>query len=272
MTEPSFAGVAGWPAAHSLSPLMMRTWLRHAKVPGDYGVIEVNPRLFERLVNDAERLGFTGLNVTLPHKETALRLADEATQAAAAIGAANLLLFRDGKVWADNTDRIGVQAALNGSNETQPALLIGAGGAARAALYHLAGQDREVRIYNRTRKKAEVLNEELEAGAQIFTDLGEALAGAGLVINATSLGMMGQPDLDLDLSRCRSDGLIFDMVYTPLRTRLLAQAETQGLNTADGLTMLIGQAEPSFEAFFGRPPPQVEHLRTLLQNQLVPKG
>lgn len=268
MTHRPFAGVAGWPAAHSLSPLMMRTWLREAGIPGEYGVFELPENQFERLVNDAGRLGLSGLNVTLPHKESALSLANTASEAAAAIGAANLLTFEDGRVVADNTDFIGIDAALRGSDQTQPALLIGAGGAARAALYYLAAQDREIRIYNRTRHKADRLNEELGAKAQIVTDLEDGLVGAGLVINSTSLGMVGQPGLSVDLSTCRDDSLVFDMVYTPLKTPLLEQAEQRRLKTADGLTMLIGQAEPSFEAFFGQAPAGADFVRSVLESKL----
>jgi len=264
-----FAAVAGWPANHSLSPLMMRTWLDASGLPGEYGRVEIAPEHAERFFKSLPALGWVGVNVTLPHKEMALAAAETVTDAARAIGAANLLTVEvSGGLKADNTDIIGIQSALAGDDQTGRAVLIGAGGAARAALFHLVGQDREITLVNRTRAKAEALAANYERPVDITTQLDQALPGASLVINATSLGMAGKPALRPDFSSTRRDALIFDMVYTPLRTGFLKAAVKAGRRTADGLTMLIGQARPSFEAFFGAPPPSNNDGRAKLLIQL----
>ncbi len=267
MTAP-FAAVVGWPAAHSLSPLMMTVWLDAAGIAGRYGVFEIPPERFDPFVKALPLLGVSGVNVTLPHKEAALRLADSASAAARRVGAANRLTVTGTGLHAHNTDVDGVAAALAGDDGAGPAVLIGAGGAARAALHHVARQDREIRIVNRTRARAQALAAEFAVRAGVGDDLDAALAGASLVINATSLGMAGRADITADLSVCASGALVFDMVYTPLRTGLLKAAAAAGLRTADGLTMLIGQARPSFEAFFGAPPPGDEVVRPVLEARL----
>jgi shikimate dehydrogenase len=264
-----FAAVAGWPANHSLSPLMMRAWLDAADLPGDYGRVEVSTEHAARFLKSLPALGWAGVNVTLPHKETALAVADEMSEAARIIGAANLLTVEaSGALKADNTDIIGVESALAEDDQTAPAVLVGAGGAARAALYHLARQDRPITLVNRTTAKAEALASAYDRPITITNDLDKALSGAGLVINATSLGMAGKPILEPHLTATRNDALVFDMVYTPLRTHLLKAAARAGRRTADGLTMLIGQARPSFEAFFGAPPPENNDGRAKLLIQL----
>ncbi|MCP2680036.1 shikimate dehydrogenase [Maricaulaceae bacterium NA33B04] len=267
MKDAPFAAVAGFPVNHSLSPVMMRRWLDDAKCPGEYGRVEIAPSYAERFFKALPELGWAGVNVTVPHKEIALQCADHATDAVKAIGAANLLTVTpEGTLKADNTDIIGIEAALAGDKTDTPAVLIGAGGAARAALYYLARQDRQITIVNRTRKRAEALAATCPVSIQISTDLNEALMGAGLVINATSLGMSGQPALVPDLSTTESDALIFDMVYAPLETGLLKQGARSGRRCVDGLEMLIGQARPSFEAFFGvRPPADTPIKSTLLK-------
>jgi shikimate dehydrogenase len=264
-----FAAVVGWPANHSLSPLMMRTWLDAAGLEGCYGRVEIPPEQAERFFKSLPDLGWAGVNVTLPHKDTALAAADHATAGAEAIGAANLLTVDgSGHLRADNTDIIGIESALHEDDQTGPAVLIGAGGAARAALFHLSRQDRDITVVNRTRAKAEALVSAYDRPIKVTTDLYGALSGASLVINATSLGMAGHPALVPDLSRTRADALVFDMVYTPLRTGLLTAAAKAGRRTADGLTMLIGQARPSFEAFFGARPPENNDGRAKLLIQL----
>ncbi|MGX6649182.1 shikimate dehydrogenase family protein [Maricaulaceae bacterium MS644] len=268
--EAPFAAVAGWPAAHSLSPAMMACWLSASGREGRYGVLEIPPERFARAVHAARAMGMAGLNVTLPHKTAALILADEVSDAARRVGAANLLTFQgDGRIRADNTDIVGVAAALSEDAGAGPAVLIGAGGAARAALFHLAGQSREIRIVNRTRAAAARLAAEFGLEASVYeTPEPRALNGAALVINATSLGMAGKPALAPDFTSCAPDALAFDMVYTPLQTPFLAAARLAGLKTADGLSMLIGQARPSFEAFFGAPPPEGCGVRALLEARL----
>lgn len=268
--EAPFAAVTGWPAAHSLSPAMMAHWLAEAEIDGKYGVLEIPPERFARAVRAAAAMGMAGLNVTLPHKTAALALADEVSEAARSVGAANLLVFHSGgRIYADNTDVAGIAAALTGDDGAGPAVLIGAGGAARAALHHLARQNRSIRIVNRTRATAERLAAEFAVRAEIFdTPDAGAFKRASLVINATSLGMAGQPDLAPDFSACAPGALAFDMVYAPLHTAFLQGARRAGLRTSDGLTMLIGQARPSFEAFFGAPPPAGDGVRGLLEGQL----
>ncbi|MEQ8404913.1 MAG: shikimate dehydrogenase [Oceanicaulis sp.] len=269
MSEPPFAAVAGWPAAHSLSPVMMADWLKAAAIEGRYGVLEIPPERFARAVRAAAAMGMAGLNVTLPHKTAALALADTVSEAARAVGAANLLTFcEDGRIAADNTDVTGVAAALKSDTGSGPAVLIGAGGAARAALFHLSRQDREIRLVNRTRDTAERLLAEFGLSAPVYCEPDDALGGAGLVINATSLGMAGKPALAPDFSKCATGALAFDMVYTPLVTDFLASARCAGLQTADGLAMLIGQARPSFEAFFGAAAPADDGVRALLEAKL----
>lgn len=264
-----FAAVIGWPAAHSLSPAMMTAWLEEAEIPGAYGLMEIPADRFAQAVRAGAAMGLAGFNVTLPHKTAALRLADEQSEAARAVGAANLLIFDpSGRIRADNTDVAGVAAALAPDDGAGPAVLIGAGGAARAALHHLSRQDREIRIVNRTRQSAEALSAEFAVSAHIHDTPEAALAGAALVINATSLGMAGKPGLDLDFTACAPGALAFDMVYVPLETGFLRAARRAGLKTADGLSMLIGQARPSFEAFFGAPPPAGDGVRAVLEARL----
>ncbi len=267
MTAP-FAAVVGWPAAHSLSPLMMATWLEAAGLAGRYGVLEVPPERFADLAGALPALGLTGVNVTLPHKQAALKLASAASPAARAVGAANRLTVTGQGLFAHNTDVDGVEAALADDAGAGPAVLIGAGGAARAALHCLRGHDRELRIVNRTRSRAEALSAEFGVQAAIFTDPADALSGAGLIINATSLGMTGKGALSPDFSVCAADALAFDMVYTPLQTGFLQCAAAAGLRTRDGLTMLIGQARASFEAFYGAPPPPDDVVRPVLAARL----
>lgn len=263
------AAVVGWPARHSLSPLIMNTWLDETGQSGAYSIIECAPEQFADAVAMRFDAGLVGANITLPHKEIALGLADEATEAAALIGAANVLTWQAGKLKADNTDYIGVARALESDSGQGPAVMIGAGGASRAALYHLRSQDREIRVLNRTARKAEALLEELGVQARVHAlDDSKAFEGASLVINASSLGMTGQADLSVDLSSTDPEALVFDMVYSPLKTQLLVQAEALGRKTSDGLVMLVGQARPGFKAFFGAEAPDHDGIRDLLLARL----
>jgi len=265
-----FAAVAGWPAAHSLSPAIMTHWMEAEGVDGRYGVLEIPPERFARAVRACAGMGMAGLNVTVPHKTSALALADTVSEAARAVGAANLILFaEDGRITADNTDVLGVEAALSQAPQNGPAVLIGAGGAARAALHCLKAQGREVRIVNRTRESAERLSAEFAVSAEIYeTPAPKALAGAGLVINATSLGMAAKPPLEPDFTVCLPGARAFDMVYAPLHTPFLGAARRAGLTTVDGLTMLIGQARPCFAAFFGASAQPDDSVRDVLLRRL----
>jgi shikimate dehydrogenase len=268
------AGVVGRPVAHSLSPLIHGAWLKAAGVEGDYRpYCPEEGQGFDAFAYGLRRDGLVGINVTLPFKEAALALADRPSRRAAVAGAANLLLFRADAIEADNTDGEGLLTALAGSGyrpDAGPAVVLGAGGAARGAFTALveAGAP-EVRVVNRTASRAEVLAE-LHAGARAFAwaSMAEALKGAAVVVNATSLGMTGQPPLDIDLDPLPDTAVVMDMVYKPLETPLLAQARRRGLRTADGLAMLIGQARPSFEALFGRPVPDGVEVRALCEAAL----
>ncbi|WP_375284606.1 shikimate dehydrogenase [Marinicauda pacifica] len=265
------AGVAGYPVAHSLSPAMMAAWLETSGLPGRYTAFEIAPEQFETAIRALPALGITGLNITLPHKRAAFEIADTLGDAARAVGAVNLLVRRDdGGLHGDNTDVIGIAAALRqgGVDRAEgPAVILGAGGAARAALYQLRreGYD-DIRIVNRTPDRARQLAEDFEIDFLVrdWDSANEALDGAALIVNASSLGMAGQPNLTLDLSPSSRNALVFDMVYVPLETQLLRQARQTGRRTVDGLAMLIGQARPSFEAFFGAPPPDTAAVRDLL--------
>jgi shikimate dehydrogenase len=271
---PIKAGVVGRPIAHSLSPLIHAAWLRAAGIEGEYRAWSPDEgQSFDAFIYRLRRDGLAGVNVTLPFKEAALALADRASDRAAAAGAANLLLFGSDAIAADNTDGVGLMSALDSAGyapRAGPAVVLGAGGAARGAFSALidAGAP-EVRVVNRTASRAEVLAE-LHAGARAFawTQMTEALEDAAVVVNATSLGMAGQPPLDVDLGPLPGTAVVMDMVYKPLQTPLLAQARRRGLRTADGLAMLIGQAEPSFEALFGRPVPEGVDVRALCEAAL----
>lgn len=263
------AGVCGWPVDHSLSPLMMTSWLSQAGLPGRYVHVPARAEDLAACVGARRDEGFAGLNVTVPHKEAALALSDEASVRARAVGAANCLVFRDGAIHADNTDIDGLEAALAGDDGAGPAVLVGAGGAARAAMWRLAGQGREIRIVNRTQARAEALADGFGVSASIHASADrQALDGARLIINASVLGMKGQPPLEIALEAAAPDALVFDMVYAPLRTPLLQRAQSLGLRTCGGLAMLIGQARPAFEAFYGAPAPRDDSVRARLEAAL----
>jgi len=259
------AGVVGRPVGHSLSPLIHAAWLETAGLDGAYHAFEVEPEGFDAFIAARRGGPLVGLNVTAPHKERALALADTADAAARAAGAANLLLFTpDGRVGARNTDGLGLLAALA---EQAPGLqlrgarvvLLGAGGAARSAAVTLRGAGAaEVRIVNRTLSRASTLAAETGAASFAWADLPAALAAADALVNATTLGREGGEPLDIALDGLRPGAAVMDMVYRPLETPLLRQARARGFVPVDGLAMLIGQARPSFEAFFGRPPPPLD--------------
>lgn len=266
------AGVAGNPVAHSLSPLIHNAWLQAAGIDGIYVPFAPEADRFDRFVDGLRGGAIRGLNVTIPFKEVALSVADEVSVRARGAAAANLLVFdADGRVTADNTDGIGLLAAFRvqapGFDPTAaPVAILGAGGAARgaASALLLAGCP-EVRIVNRTLARAEAVAGALHG--QVFAypigAAGEAFAGVGAVINATSAGLSGQGELEAPLEATPETAVVMDMVYKPLETPFLAQGRKLGRRTVDGLEMLIRQAIPSFEAFFGRTPPGEVDVRAL---------
>ncbi|MFN3512456.1 MAG: shikimate dehydrogenase [Phenylobacterium sp.] len=263
------AGVVGRPIAHSLSPVLHNAWLAAAAIDGVYVPFSVTPEGFGDLVRALRGGSVAGLNVTLPFKEEALALADTASPRARAAQAANVLVFgEDGGVHADNTDGMGLLAAFaeqaaGFDPAAAPVAILGAGGGARGAAAAFAEAGAKVRIVNRTLAKAEALAASFGGRAYPLDRAAEAFEGVGAVVNATSAGLAGEGRLDLPLSATPATAVVMDMVYKPLKTPILAAAEALGRRTVDGLAMLIGQAAPSFEAFYGRPPPADVDVRAL---------
>ncbi len=263
------AGVMGWPVAHSKSPRLFDHWFARYAVAGRYVPLAVKPDDFAEVYRALAKAGFRGVNVTLPHKEAALALADEATAAATEIGAANMIRFEAGRILADNTDGYGFLESLKAGApgwraSSGPAAVLGAGGAARAVLHALLTEGApEIRLANRSAEKAEALARAF--GARVrpvpWEAREEALDGAAVLVNTTSLGMAGQPPLEIDLARLPASAVVTDIVYAPLETPLLAAARARGLAAVDGLGMLLHQARPAFRAWFGLDPAVDEGLR-----------
>lgn len=260
------AGVIGMPVAHSRSPLIHGFWLQRHGIRGHYVPLPVQPEHLAEALRALPRMGFVGVNITIPHKEAALTLADIVTDRAALIGAANTLIFRpDGKIHADNTDGYGFIANLRQNQPDWqpgdgPAAVIGAGGAARAVVASLLdGGVPELRITNRTRIRSEQIRSEFGARVVVYdwAQAGNMLEGAATVVNATSLGMEGKQPLRVPLDALSDRALVTDLVYTPLMTDFLTQAAQRGCRVVDGLGMLLHQAVPGFERWFG-PRPQVD--------------
>ena len=275
------AGVAGSPVAHSLSPLIHNAWLAAAGIDGVYVPFSPPPDSFARFVDGLRGGAVRGINVTLPFKEVALSAATRVSDRADAAAAANLLIFEpDGEVVADNTDGAGLLGAFAAQApgfdvKAGPIALLGAGGAARgAAAALLAAGCPQVRIVNRTLANAETVAGALGGAitACPLTAAAEAFDGVIAVINATSAGLSAPGELSLPLEATPSTAVIMDMVYQPLVTPFLAQAQKLGRRTVDGLEMLIRQADPSFEAFFGRPPPLDVDVRALAIGALEARG
>ena len=254
------AGVIGSPVAHSRSPALHGYWLRKYGIRGHYVPLDVAQDDLAEVLRMMPLMGFRGANVTIPHKETVLRLAGTVSDRAALIGAANTLTFRaDGKIHADNTDGYGFlenlrQGAPGWRAEAGPCVVLGAGGAARAVVASLleAGAE-EIRITNRTRNRAEALRAEFGTKVVVhdWVQAGSAIEGAATVVNTTSLGMEGKGEFRVPLDGLSPDAVVTDLVYTPLDTRLLIVAREIGCHTVDGLGMLLHQAVPGFERWFG---------------------
>lgn len=264
------AGVAGWPVAHSRSPQLHGHWLKAYGIAGHYVPLAIHPDNLAQVLRSLPLAGFVGLNVTLPHKQAVLALADSITDRAALIGAANTLVFRqDGKIHADNTDGYGFIANLrqnvpDWTPGSAPAALIGAGGAARAVVASLleAGVP-ELRVANRTRLRAEQIRAEFGAKIVVYdwAQVGNMLDSAGTVVNATSAGMVGKPALRVPMDALSPDAVVTDLVYQPLSTPFLEEARARGAVTVDGLGMLLHQAAPGFERWFGHRPEVDEAAR-----------
>ncbi len=266
------AGVMGWPVTHSLSPRLHGFWLERYRIDGAYLPLPVAPEHFEHALRGLADVGFRGVNLTLPHKQAGLAVCHQVEPMAERIGAVNTVVFDNGRLEGRNTDAFGFlenlrQGAPAWDAAAAPALVLGAGGAARAVAAALldAGAP-EVRLSNRTAARAEALARAL--GARVvpvpWESRADALYGLALLVNTTSLGMAGQAELDLDLDPLPAAALVTDIVYTPLETPLLARARARGNPAVDGLGMLLHQARPGFEAWFGVAPEVTAELRAFV--------
>lgn len=262
MTEKNIplAAVIGSPVAHSKSPQIHSHWLKTHGIDGYYVPMDVAADDLENVLRTLPKMGFVGVNITVPHKEKVLEIADLITDRATLIGAANTLIFRkDGKIHADNTDGVGFiqnlrQNAPDWNPKAGPAALLGAGGAARAVISALLEVGvPEIMIANRTRVRADALKTEFGKRIVVvdWVQAGNMMEDAATVVNTTALGMMGKPPLRVPLDGLHKGTLVTDLVYAPLKTRLLAEAEALGCQTVDGLGMLLHQAVPAFERWFG---------------------
>lgn len=265
--------VLGSPVAHSKSPLLHGFWLKQFGIQGHYVPIDVMAADLEQVLQTLPKMGFVGANVTLPHKEKILSIADQISDRAALIGAANTLVFQpDGKLYADNTDGYGFienirQHAPDWQAKGGPALVLGAGGAARAIVSALleAGAP-EVRISNRTRARADQIKSDFggRVGVVDWVKAGAEIKYAHTLVNTTSLGMTGKSALTVSLDKLNPETLVTDIVYSPLETELLKAARSKGCRVVDGLGMLIHQAVPGFQRWFGQKPVVDQAIRDIL--------
>jgi shikimate dehydrogenase len=276
MTKPRAACLIGWPAAHSRSPLIHRYWLKTYGIPGDYRTETVAPERFADFVQSLAERGYVGANVTLPHKAAALALSlpDERARA---IGAANTLWLDDGRLRSTNTDAEGFIANLDASapgwdKGIEAALVLGAGGSARAIVFGLIERGvPHIYVPNRTIARAQQLAQAFGPAVHPlrWDAASERLSGIQLLVNTTSLGMAGQPPLAVALDRLPADAVVADVVYVPLETALLAGARARGLRRADGLGMLLHQAVRGFSLWFGVRPEVTPELRALVEADLA---
>lgn len=266
------ACVIGWPIEHSRSPLIHGFWLKHYDIEGEYTKQAVRPEDLENFLRDLSANGYVGCNVTVPHKEAAYRIAAKHDEMAESVKATNTLWLEKGVLWASNTDIYGFVHNLDDQvpgwdKIGLPAAVLGAGGAARGILQGLFDRGfQHVRIANRTRERAEELASEFGSKISVFAweNRSNMLANCGLLVNTTKLGMIGSEPLDVDLSELSRPGVVCDIVYSPLETELLRNARASGFHIADGLGMLLHQAVPGFEKWFGVRPEVTPELRALV--------
>lgn len=265
------AAVLGHPISHSLSPLLHGHWLQHYGISGKYEAIDTPPELLAERLSQLNEKGYQGVNLTVPLKQQVLPLLDTISPLAERIGAVNTLTFKDGQLHGENTDAFGFvenlhQAVENLAPFLHQAVVLGAGGASRAVVAGLLQAGAEsILLLNRSRDKADALaqmDERIHTAE--WANRNEALQGATLLVNTTSLGMQGQPALEIDLSALPQSALVTDIVYQPLITPLLQAAKQRGNPIVDGLGMLIYQAVPAFEQFFGTRPEVTSALRETL--------
>ena len=276
MTKPRAACLIGWPAAHSRSPLIHHYWLRTLGLEGGYSIEAIPPEGFAEFVLHLKTHGFVGANVTLPHKERALALT-RPDERARAVGAANTLWYEGSELCSTNTD---IEGFINNLDACAPgwdaatddALVLGAGGASRAVVFGLIERGvKRVHLANRTPERARALADQFGANVHPveWDAIGDLLPRVELLVNTTSLGMHGQPALEIEIGRLPPHAVVADLVYVPLETPLLAAARARGLKTADGLGMLLHQAVRGFELWFGRRPQVTSELRALIEADLT---
>ena len=275
VSKPRAACLIGWPAAHSRSPLIHHYWLRNLGLEGGYNIEAVPPEGFAEFVLHLSTHGFVGANVTIPHKERALALSVPDARARA-VGAANTLWYEGGELRSTNTDIEGfinnLDASAPGWDAATDALVLGAGGSARAVVFGLLERGiKRVYLANRTVERARALADQFGAAVQpvAWQTIGDLMPRAGLLANTTSLGMHGQPALEVEVGLLPSQAVVADLVYVPLQTPLLAAAQARGLKTADGLGMLLHQAVRGFELWFGQRPEVTSELRALVEADLT---
>jgi shikimate dehydrogenase len=274
-TKPRAACLIGWPAAHSRSPLIHHYWLRKLGIEGGYNIEAVPPEGFAEFVLHLSTHGFVGANVTIPHKERALGLSKPDGRARA-VGAANTLWYEGDELRSTNTDIEGfignLDACAQGWDAASDALVLGAGGSSRAVVFGLIERGiKRLHVANRTIERARALADQFgpSVEAVAWDAINDLLPRAGLLVNTTSLGMQGQPELKLDAGLLPSHAVVADLVYVPLETPLLSAARVRGLKTADGLGMLLHQAVRGFELWFGQRPEVTSELRALVEADLT---
>ena len=267
------AAVIGHPISHSKSPRMHNFWLEQFGIEGYYIPLDIDPKKFERSVRNLSELGLVGANITIPYKEKVLKIADKISDRAALVGAANTLTFlQNGEIYADNTDGYGFLQNIKSKYSDWSAregisVVFGAGGASRAILGALIEDGAsDIILANRTRSRADQLRSDFGAKIKVveWMKIQNYLSDASTIINTTSLGMLGKADLPIPLNTLKKHTLVTDIVYSPLETHLLATAAKMGCRTVDGLGMLIHQAIPGFERWFGTKPGDSQALRELL--------
>jgi len=274
VTKARAACLIGWPAAHSRSPLIHHYWLRALGIEGGYSIEAVPPEGFAEFVQRLAAYGFVGANITIPHKERALALTVPDARARA-VGAANTLWYDGSELRSTNTDIEGfidnLDACAKGWDGIEDALVLGAGGSSRAVVFGLVERGiKRVHLANRTMERARALADQFGPAARAieWDGINEVLPRIGLLVNTTSLGMRGQPALELDVGLLSTQAIVADLVYVPLETELLKVSRARGLKTADGLGMLLHQAVRGFELWFGQRPEVTAELRALAEADL----
>ncbi len=276
------ACIMGHPVAHSRSPMLHGYWLRTLGIDGSYEHADVPPEEFEAFFRGLKRNGFVGGNITIPHKEAAFRLVDRRERAADAIGAVNTVWYEGDTLVGGNTDWLGIVGSLDDMHPTwdsppgsaeKLALVLGAGGSARASVFAFLERGFSVSIVNRTRERAEKLAAAFGPRCSVhdWAEVPALLAQADVLINNTSLGMAGKPSLDIDLSPLKKSAIVYDVVYVPLETALLKVAKQRGYRTVDGLSMLLYQAVNGFSHWFGVAPKVTAEQRKILEDDIRAK-